>query len=144
MKLSIVSGLNESKSNQEEINKKFSSLCEILKPLKYDGIELSLLEPERINVKDIIEIKESYDMEISAIGTGSTYIRFGYSFGHNDDSIRFKAIRRIDKYIDFARETGAKVIIGLIRGRYGHESSPKKEKLNIMIQEQRKGSSKMK
>jgi len=132
MKLSIVSGLKESKSSQEKVNEQFSSLCDFLKPLNYDGIELSLLEPENLEVPKIIEIKDSYEMEISALGTGSTFIRFGYSLGHADDTMREKAIGRISKYIEFARETDSKVIIGLIRGRYSSESSVKKEKLNII------------
>ncbi len=132
MKLSIVSALKESKSNQEKVIKKFSSLCDFLKPLNFDGIELSLLEPEKIDVKKIIEIKESYGMEIPALGTGGTFIRFGYSLGHHDEVMRKKAIERIEKYIEFAVETQSKVIIGLIRGRYSFESSQKKEKLNII------------
>ena len=56
MKLSIVSGLHESKSNQEKGIKQFSSLCDFLKPLNYDGIELSILEPENLDVRKIIEI----------------------------------------------------------------------------------------
>ena len=131
MKFSIVSGLNESKSSQEDVINKFSSLLEFLKPLNFNGIELSLLEPEKIDVEEIVAIKESFGMEISAIGTGSTFIRFGYSLGHIDENIRNKAIERIDKYIELARKTNSKVIIGLIRGRYNHESSAKKEKLNI-------------
>jgi len=132
MKLSIVSGLKESKSNQEKVIEQFSSLCDFLKPLNYDGIELSLLEPENLDVPKIIEIKDSYDMEISALGTGSTFIRFGYSLGHADENMREKAIERISKYIEFAREIDSKVIIGLIRGRYNFESSAKKEKLNTI------------
>ena len=132
MKLSIVSGLKESKSNQEQILKKFSSLCDFLKPLNYDGIELSLLEPEKIDVKQINEIRESYEMKIPALGTGGTYIRFGYSLGHHEETMRKKAVERIEKYTEFARETQSKVIIGLIRGRYNFESSSKKEKLNII------------
>jgi len=132
MKLSIVSSLRESNSNQEKIMKKFSSLCDFLKTLNYDGIELSLLEPEKIDVKKINEIKETYEMEIPALGTGGTYIRFGYSLGHIDEKIRKKAIERIEKYIEFARETQSKVIIGLVRGRYNYESSSKKEKLKII------------
>jgi len=131
LKLSIVSGLNESKSSPDEVSKKFTSLCDLLKPLNYDGIELSLLEPERIDLKKISEIKDSYEMEISALGTGSTFIRFGYSLGHQDEKIRTNAIKRIDKYIDFALETNSKVIIGLIRGRYNFQNNPKREKLNI-------------
>ncbi len=132
MKLSIVSGLKESESNQEQILKKFASLCDFLKPLSYDGIELSLLEPEKVDVKKINEIKKSYEMEIPALGTGGTFIRFGYSLGHHEDIMRKKAVERIEKYIEFARETQSKVIIGLIRGRYNFESSSKKEKLNII------------
>ncbi|MFX0189062.1 MAG: sugar phosphate isomerase/epimerase family protein [Candidatus Hodarchaeota archaeon] len=132
MKLSIVSGLKESRSNQEKINEKFTYLCEFLKPLNFKGIELSLLEPEKINVKDIVEIKNSYDMDIPALGTGSTFIRFGCSLGHVEENMRIKAIERIEKYIDFAHESRSKVIIGLIRGRFSFESSFKKEKLNII------------
>lgn len=131
MKLSIVSGLNEIRNTQDKILKNFSTLCEFLKSVNYDGIELSLLEPEKIDVKRISEIKDSYDFEISAIGTGSTYIRFGYSLGHQNEQIRNKAIERIEKYIDFAKETQSKVIIGLIRGRFNFESNSKMEKSHI-------------
>jgi len=132
MLLSIVSGIKESESNRNDVLKKFSSLCRLLKSLNYDGIELSLLEPEKIDVNKVIEIKDSYDMKIPALGTGSTFIRFGYSFGDTQESIRKKAIERMEKYIEFARETQSKVIIGLIRGRYKYESNPQKERLNII------------
>ena len=132
MKFSIVSGLNESKSNQNEINTTFSSLCHFLKSLEYDGIELGLLEPEKIDTAQIGEILEIYDMEIPAIGTGSTFIRFGYSLGHHDEAMRKNAIERLEKYMDFAFEFGSLVIIGLIRGRYKAKSNSKKEKLNII------------
>lgn len=132
MLLSIVTGLNESKSRNEVIIKKFNDLCELLKPLHYDGIELSLLEPEKIEVKKILEVADSYAMKIPALGTGATYIRFGFSLGDMEETIRKKAIDRIEKYIEFARETESKVIIGLIRGRYKSDNSPKKEILNII------------
>ncbi|MFW9946656.1 MAG: sugar phosphate isomerase/epimerase family protein [Candidatus Odinarchaeota archaeon] len=124
--------MNESKSRNEVIIKKFNDLCELLKPLHYDGIELSLLEPEKIEVKKILEVADSYAMKIPALGTGATYIRFGFSLGDMEETIRKKAIDRIEKYIEFARETESKVIIGLIRGRYKSDNSPKKEILNII------------
>jgi len=132
MLLSIVSGLNESISKKHEVVKKFSSLCHFLKPLNYDGIELSLLEPEKIDIDEIIEIKDSYEMEIPALGTGLTFIRFGFSFGDLEESNRKKAIDRIEKYIEFGQKTQSKVIIGLIRGRYKYDSNPSKERLNII------------
>jgi len=132
MKLSIVSGLNESNTSKSEVINKFSALSNFLKSLNYDGIELALLEPEKIDVMKINEIKDSFNLEIPALGTGSTYLRFGYSFGHQNESIRKKAIERINEYVNFAQETRSKVIIGLIRGRYNQENSSKNEQNNII------------
>lgn len=132
MKLCIVSRLKESTSNQEKILNKFIYLCDFLKPLSFEGIELDLLEPEKINFKKINEIKDSYEMEIPALGTDRIYIRLGYSLGHSDEQKRKNAIERIKNYIELAQKFQSKVIIGLIRGRYNFESSAKKEKLNII------------
>jgi sugar phosphate isomerase/epimerase len=131
LNLSIVCSLNESKESKGAVIKKFASLCHMLKPLGYDGIELSLLEPERIEIREIVELCESFEMKIPALGTGSTYIRLGYSFGDLNESIRKAAIKRIVKYIELADNFDAKVIIGLIRGRYNHESNSSRERINI-------------
>jgi sugar phosphate isomerase/epimerase len=132
MKLSIVSGLNESLIGIQKDTEEIKSLCKFLKPLGYNGIELSLLRPEIHDAKKIMEIVDSYDMEVSALGTGSTFIRCGYSLGHVNEQLRQKAIERLIKYMDFAIETESLVIIGLIRGRYNYDSSLKKERLNII------------
>ncbi|MFX1498281.1 MAG: sugar phosphate isomerase/epimerase family protein [Promethearchaeota archaeon] len=132
MLLSIVTGLNESKNPRDVVLKKFNDLCKLLKPLHYKGIELSLLEPEKLDAKKFLDVIESFQMKIPALGTGGTFLRFGYSLGDNDEAIRKKAIERIKKYIEFANAIESKVIIGLIRGRYRFDSSPKKERLNII------------
>ncbi|TFF89609.1 MAG: sugar phosphate isomerase/epimerase [Promethearchaeota archaeon] len=131
MKLSIVSGLDESNKKQEDIYDKFLNVCETISQFDYNGIELELLEPERLSASKINEIKQSYDLEISAVDTNNIFIRFGFSLGHNDEYMRKKAIERLEKYISFASEINSKVIIGLIRGRYNSLSSLKREKLNI-------------
>jgi sugar phosphate isomerase/epimerase len=132
MNLSIVASLNEVKRSKEEINEGFHSLCEFLKPLGYNGIELSLLKPEKIDVEALKELMDSYEMQVPALGTGGTYIRYGYSLGSEDRSKRMLAIGRLKEYINLAAEINSKVIIGLIRGRYNYQSNPKKEKLNII------------
>ena len=132
MLLSIVCGLKESTLSFNDVIRKFESVCSILKPLNFTGVELSLLEPEKLDIEKLIEVAESYDLCIPALGTGSTFIRFGYSLGDSDETIRQKAIERISKYINFARETNSKVIIGLIRGRFKYGISPKKERQYII------------
>jgi sugar phosphate isomerase/epimerase len=132
MKFSIVSGLNESSSSKEQIVEKFTKLCEFLKPLGYKGVELAILEPEKIPVNDLVEISDSFGMEIPALGTGSTFLRFRYSFGDINSGIRKKAIDRIEEYIKFSTISNSKVIIGLIRGRFTYKNNPETEKKNII------------
>jgi sugar phosphate isomerase/epimerase len=133
MKFSIVSGLDESSSSEGEILKRYSQLCEFLSPLGFKGIELAILKPEIIPVKEIKNISDSYEMMIPALGTGSTFLRFRYSFGDMDSKIRDKAIERIKKYIEFSTISNSKVIIGLIRGRFSHKNNPDNEKKNIIL-----------
>lgn len=132
MKFSIVSGLNESNISNIKVIAKFTKLCEFLCPLGYKGIELAILEPEKIPVKDLVEISNSFNMEIPAIGTGSTFLRFRFSFGDVDSIVREKAIARIEEYIKFSTITNSKVIIGLIRGRFTHGNNPENERENII------------
>lgn len=131
MKLSIVSGLNESSLKKVQIKQKFEEICRLLEPLDYDGIELALLEPEKVPVDSINELRNSYDLDISALGTGSTFIRFGYSLGHHKPQLREKALDRIKKYCEFGAQTDSHVIIGLIRGRYSYDNDPETELNNI-------------
>jgi len=103
----------------------------IQKPLGYKGIELAILEPEKVPVEKISEIADSYKMEIPTLGTGSTFLRFGYSLGDINPTVREKAIERLKKYIDFAKISNSKIIIGLIRGRRSYENNIETEKQNI-------------
>ena len=132
MKFSIVTGLSESNSSHNEIIQKFSTFCKLLSPLGYKGIELAILEPEKIPVKSLVDIADSFGMEICALGTGSTFLRFRYSFGDVDSLVREKAIDRIIEYINFSTVSNSKVIIGLIRGRFAYDNNPKNEKKNII------------
>ena len=132
MKFSIVTGLNEGNISESKLCYKFTDLCELLKPMGYKGIELAILEPEKIPVQKIKEIADSYEMEIPALGTGSTYLRFGYSFGDVKPKVRKKAINRIKKYIEFATVAESRIIIGLIRGRRKHDNTPDFERKKII------------
>ncbi|MHA1323949.1 MAG: sugar phosphate isomerase/epimerase family protein [Candidatus Helarchaeota archaeon] len=132
MKFAMVASLNESHSSSQLILKKFTGLCEFLKPLGYQGIELAILEPEKIPVKELKEIADSYQMAIPAIGTGATFLRFRYSLGDLHSQIRQKAIARIREYIEFSTISNSKVIIGLIRGRYTYKNTPLLAKRHII------------
>ena len=97
---------------------RMESLIKFLKPLGYMGMELKITEPEKIPIKLFNQLLDSYQMKISALGTGGTYTRMGYALSSNDDKIRQKAIERLGIYAGLVTEIQdpPKIIIGLIRG----------------------------
>ncbi|MHA1791302.1 MAG: sugar phosphate isomerase/epimerase family protein [Promethearchaeota archaeon] len=115
-------------------DEKLDNLLKFLKPLGYRGLELSVLEPEKIPIKVMNELLDSYQMEIASLSTGSTFIRFGYSLGHPDQKIRSKAIERLSLYVGFANEVigDPELVIGLIRGRRIYGQSKNDEHVNII------------
>ncbi|WP_003542279.1 5-keto-L-gluconate epimerase [Desulfotomaculum nigrificans] len=85
--------------------------------LGYDTVELAIRDPNLVDAQSIKELVEQLNLPVVAIGTGQAYGEEGLSFTDLDPSIRAKAIQRIKDQVQFAAKFGAKVIIGLIRGK---------------------------
>lgn len=89
----------------------------------YEGVELLVEDPRRVNAGKLRRLAESYDLEVPAIGTGPTYTRYGLGFADSDRRVRRAAVRRVRDYLTIASDLGALVIIGLIRGKIGTDAS---------------------
>lgn len=95
----------------------FKKAFSVAKELKFDGIEISLADPEEISLSELKDLVNKYQINISAIATGGAAVRDGLIFSSPDESIRQSAVQRIKKHIDFASHFKAVVVIGLIKGR---------------------------
>jgi sugar phosphate isomerase/epimerase len=95
-----------------------------LAKLGYDGVELSIEEPQRTEVREIERASEDCGVEIPAIGTGLVYGYKGLSLSDIAESRRRKAVGDVLKTIGIAADLGSIVIIGLVRGRIS--SDPKR------------------
>jgi len=95
-----------------ELKKAFS----VAKELKFDGIEISLADPEEISLSELKDLVDNYQIGISAVATGGVAVRDGLIFSSPEKSIRKAAIQRIKNHIDFASHFNAIVVIGLIKG----------------------------
>lgn len=89
----------------------------------YDGVELAITNPGPLDVFEIKHLLTRYKLSMPAITTGQAYGVEGLSLIARDEKIRKKAIQRIEGHIRLARELGAVVIIGLIRGKQGGKKS---------------------
>src|SRR5713226_4862007 len=89
-----------------------------LAELGYDGVELAVRDPESLDVQAVKRMLDAHHLRVPAIGTGQAFVEEGLSFTDPDASVRKRASARIESHIALAREFGAIVIIGLIRGKF--------------------------
>ncbi len=85
--------------------------------LGYDGVELAVREPATLDLAGVKRILDNYHLRVPAIGTGQAWGEEHLSFTDSDGVVRAGAIQRILSHIPLARELGAIVILGLIRGK---------------------------
>lgn len=126
MKLAIATFLPknafEISQNQKWLRRRFAATSR----LGYEGIELLIENPLKIDVGKLEELAHAYDLGIPAIGTGPTYLTYGLSFADPDGEVRTAAVKRVGDYLAVASNMGALVIIGLVRGKIGTNASYKR------------------
>lgn len=83
----------------------------------YDGIELHLLDSDAVDKRALILSLKSHGISLTSIGTGPSYSQQGIFLTSPFPEKRKEAVRRMTGHIRFGAETGAVVIIGLIKGQ---------------------------
>lgn len=99
-----------------------------IKNFGYDGVELAVRDPQKLDVVSLKSILTKIDFPVSAIGTGQAYAEEGLYLTHPDSDIREKAIERIKSHMVLAESLSTLVIIGLLRGK--NETGIDSDKIN--------------
>jgi len=94
----------------------FKKAISVAKELCFDGIEISVVDPEEISLPELKDLVDRYQIGISALSTGGAAVRDGLIFTSLDKSIRKAAVQRMKKNIEFASPFKAVVVVGLIKG----------------------------
>ena len=105
------------------------------KEIGFEGIELAIRDPKVIDTSVIIETLDSLQLELCAIGTGQAWGEDGLSFTHPDKAIRHQAVERVKSHVLLAQETGATIIIGLLRGVLQADTVMSQEKATQVMYE---------
>jgi len=87
----------------------------------YEGVEFAIIDPTRVEKKSVKVALENKGLRFFAIATGQAAEAEGLSLSTKDDKVRERAIQRIKDHMRLAREFGALVIIGTLRGVEGDE-----------------------
>jgi sugar phosphate isomerase/epimerase len=85
--------------------------------LGLDGVEIHVRDPRDVDAQQIKSLKEKYQLEITAIGTGRAFGEDGLSFSDSDAGVRKAAVARIKSHVDLAEILESHIIIGLVLGK---------------------------
>ncbi|MCG8483652.1 MAG: sugar phosphate isomerase/epimerase [Clostridia bacterium] len=80
------------------------------------GVEISITTPKDIDVEKFEKLLEKYNVEISAIATGSNFTKDGFCMVSPYKHIRKEVVKRLKENIDYASKHETGVIIGGARG----------------------------
>jgi len=83
----------------------------------FDGIEICISEPKKVNIEELNKKLMSHNLGISTISTGQSRVLEGLNLTDDSSEIRDKAVERIREHIELSTKIGyPKVTIGLLRG----------------------------
>ncbi len=82
----------------------------------YDGVELAIRDPALVDGDALRRVVAAHGLEIPAIGTGQAWGEEGLSYTDPNPAVRAAAVERTIAHVPFAAQTGAAIIIGLLRG----------------------------
>jgi sugar phosphate isomerase/epimerase len=113
----------------------FKKAFSVAKELKFDGIEISLADPEEISLSELKDLVDNYQIGISAVATGGVAVRNGLIFSSPEKSIRKAAVQRIKRHIEFASLFKAVVVIGLVKGWVNNSYSQSEDLITECLKE---------
>jgi len=85
--------------------------------LGYDGVELLLKDPGKLDVENLRRLTGKFNLSIPAVGTGLTYTIYNLSLSSPRRTIRERAIKRVEEYLKIGRELNSAIIIGSMKGK---------------------------
>ncbi len=117
MKFSMVISAPGAKFSAYAIRGDFEESMRRVAELGYEGVELGIRRPEDLKIDAIRELLARYGLALAAIGTGRAYLEDGLSLTDPDEEVRKKALVSLREFVRRGAPFGARVILGLIRGR---------------------------
>ena len=116
-KLSIVLSCQPTRFHAVALGGDFDQNLAFISRLGYQGVELAIRDPQQIDYTMLYQLLDCYSLEVPAIGTGQAWGEEHLSFTDPDPAARQMAIQRFLAHIPYAAKLGAKIIIGLLRGK---------------------------
>lgn len=129
--LSIQLTLPERYTNDEH----FAQVLGTLQSLDFAGVELNIVQPQRIDPDDLKDYLNGYGLPMTMFATGATAKALELSLCSPDELLRRRSVDKCLEFIDFARLFGAGVIVGFLKGGAGPDREQRRESFRTSLLE---------
>ena len=113
----------------------FRRNLETLRRLGFDGVELNIQDPERVEPARLKAFLAEFGLVLSMFASGLTAKTFQLSLASANEALRKEAIRRTGRFLEFAHEFGAGVIAGFLKGAAHENDSGARGRLGASVME---------
>ncbi|PNV62317.1 sugar phosphate isomerase/epimerase [Clostridium sp. chh4-2] len=126
MKFSVTCALETGEKTPVVLRGDYKSCIETASEIGYDAVEIHTSDANTILLEGVEEELKRLHVGLSSIGTGPAYGKYGLSLSSENEDIRNRAVANIKDHIAVAKNFGAIVILGLIKGKKSECSSEEK------------------
>lgn len=85
----------------------FAEVLRTLQSLEFAGVELNIVQPERIDPDDLQDYLNGYGLPMTMFATGATAKALALSLSSLDEPVRRRSVEKCREFIEFARLFGA-------------------------------------
>ena len=107
----------------------------VLRSLEFDGVELNIRDPERVQPDELKRFLADFGLTLSMFASGATAKALNLSLASTDEAERKRAVAYTSGFLEFAAGFGAGVIAGFLKGPVTHASEAHRLKLVESIAE---------
>ena len=113
----------------------FRRNLEALQQLGFDGIELNIRDPDAVEPHRLKAYLGEFGLTLSMFASGLTAKTFQLSLCTADEARRKESVRRSARFLEYAHEFGAGVIVGFLKGTPQDAGPAARDLLAASIQE---------
>lgn len=99
----------------------------------YDGVEIHLRDTTDIDRTSVRALMRETGLAVTTLGTGIAAFEYQINFSHCDASMRERAVRHVEEFVDLAAELGSCITIGLMTGKLGR-GDDREERRKVAIE----------
>ncbi len=121
MKLAVAISPKRRKFAAVPLQGDISEILSLVREIGYDGVELNLGHPNEVDAAVLKDGLDRHALKAVSIATGAAYFEEGLCLAAPGPADRDRAIERIRLQCAFGAGIGAKVVVGMMRGRLDND-----------------------